>query len=153
MLSGLNHLTLAVSQLAPSVAFYQQLLGMTLHARWDSGAYLSCGDLWLCLSLDPQRRVTPPEESDYTHYAFSISEADFASFAARLEAAGVAIWKLNRSEGASHYFLDPDGHKLELHVAVSPSVWPPAANSRIRGWCFLMSDRGLLCIVIDLIIS
>ncbi|HBU6698889.1 TPA: VOC family protein, partial [Klebsiella pneumoniae] len=33
MLSGLNHLTLAVSQLAPSVAFYQQLLGMTLHAR------------------------------------------------------------------------------------------------------------------------
>ncbi len=45
MLSGLNHLTLAVSQLAPSVAFYQQLLGMTLHARWDSGAYLSCGDL------------------------------------------------------------------------------------------------------------
>lgn len=72
MLSGLNHLTLAVSQLAPSVAFYQQLLGMTLHARWDSGAYLSCGDLWLCLSLDPQRRITPSEESDYTHYAFSI---------------------------------------------------------------------------------
>jgi catechol 2,3-dioxygenase-like lactoylglutathione lyase family enzyme len=35
------------------VAFYHQLLGMTLHARWDSGAYLSCGDLWLCLSLDP----------------------------------------------------------------------------------------------------
>lgn len=54
MLSGLNHLTLAVSSLAPSVAFYHQLLGMTLHARWDGGAYLSCGDLWLCLSLDPQ---------------------------------------------------------------------------------------------------
>lgn len=33
MLSGLNHLTLAVSQLAPSVAFYQQLLGMTLRQR------------------------------------------------------------------------------------------------------------------------
>ena len=53
MLSGLNHLTLAVSQLAPSVAFYQQLPGMTLRARWDNGAYFSCGDLWLCLSLDP----------------------------------------------------------------------------------------------------
>ena len=101
MLSGLNHLTLAVSQLAPSVAFYQQLLGMTLHARWDSGAYLSCGDLWLCLSLDPQRRVTPPEESDYTHYAFSISEADFARFAARLEVVGVAVWKLNRAYPAT----------------------------------------------------
>lgn len=65
MLSGLNHLTLAVSQLAPSVAFYQQLLGMTLHARWDSGAYLSCGDLWLCLSLRSgallrRKRATTP---------------------------------------------------------------------------------------------
>lgn len=49
MLSGLNHLTLAVSLLA----FYQQLPGMTLHARWNNGAYFSCGDLWLCLSLDP----------------------------------------------------------------------------------------------------
>lgn len=93
MLSGLNHLTLAVSSLAPSVAFYHQLLGMTLHARWDGGAYLSCGDLWLCLSLDPQRRVTPPEESDYTHYAFSVAEADFAGFSARLETAG---WRCGR---------------------------------------------------------
>ncbi len=84
------------------------------------------------LSLDPQRRVTPPEESDYTHYAFSISEADFASFAARLEAAGVAIWKLNRSEGASHYFLDPDGHKLELHVGSLAQRLAACLSSRIR---------------------
>ena len=125
----------AVSQLAPSVAFYHQLLGMTLHARWDSGAYLSCGDLWLCLSLDPQRRVTPPEESDYTHYAFSISEADFTSFAARLEVAGVAVWKLNRSEGESHYFLDPDGLAGATCWQPRPAR-PPAASSRIRGWRF-----------------
>ncbi|VFT74487.1 Fosfomycin resistance protein FosA [Klebsiella aerogenes] len=143
MLSGLNHLTLAVSQLAPSVAFYQQLLGMTLHARWDSGAYLSCGDLWLCLSLDPQRRITPPEESDYTHYAFSISEADFASFAARLEVAGVAVWKLNRSEGASHYSSIPMATSWSCTSAVSPSGWPPAVSSRIREWCFLTSEADL----------
>ncbi|VEB04858.1 Fosfomycin resistance protein FosA [Klebsiella pneumoniae] len=115
MLSGLNHLTLAVSQLAPSVAFYQQLLGMTLHARWDSGAYLSCGDLWLCLSLDPQRRVTPPERGATTPIMrLVLAKPILLASPPALRLPAWAIWKLNRSEGASHYFLDPDGHKLEL---------------------------------------
>jgi catechol 2,3-dioxygenase-like lactoylglutathione lyase family enzyme len=141
MLSGLNHLTLAVSQLAPSVAFYQQLPGMTLHARWDNGAYFSCGDLWLCLSLDPQRRVTPPEESDYTHYAFSIAEADFALFAGRLNAAGVPVWKTNKSEGASHYFLDPDGHKLELHVGNLAQRLAACRAKPYKGMVFFGEDE------------
>ncbi|AUU89180.1 FosA family fosfomycin resistance glutathione transferase [Enterobacteriaceae bacterium ENNIH3] len=116
MLNGLNHLTLAVSDIASSIGFYHHLLGLPLHARWDNGAYLRCGDLWLCLSLDAQRRYMAPQESDYTHYAFSIDENDFATFVARLTQAGVTSWKENRSEGESFYFLDPDGHKLEAHV-------------------------------------
>jgi catechol 2,3-dioxygenase-like lactoylglutathione lyase family enzyme len=56
-----------------------------------------------------------PQESDYTHYAFSIDENDFAAFVARLTQAGVTSWKENKSEGESFYFLDPDGHKLEAH--------------------------------------
>lgn len=116
MLKSLNHLTLAVSDIASSIGFYHHLLGLPLHARWDSGAYLSCGDLWLCLSLDAQRHDIAPQESDYTHYAFSIDENDFAAFVARLAKAGVTSWKENKSEGESFYFLDPDGHKLEAHV-------------------------------------
>lgn len=116
MLNSLNHLTLAVSDLARSVDFYHQLLGLKLHARWDNGAYLTCGELWLCLSLDVQRQYVPPTQSDYTHYAFSVDERDFAHFVTRLEQAGVVSWKANKSEGDSWYFLDPDGHKLEAHV-------------------------------------
>ena len=116
MLKGLNHLTLAVSDIAGSIDFYHRLLGLPLHARWDSGAYLSCGDLWLCLSLDAQRHYIASQESDYIHYAFSIDENDFAAFVARLTQAGVTSWKENKSEGESFYFLDPDGHKLEAHV-------------------------------------
>ncbi len=54
MLSGLNHLTLAVTDLDRSVAFYRGLLQLRLDATWDSGAYLSLPGLWLCLSFEPR---------------------------------------------------------------------------------------------------
>jgi catechol 2,3-dioxygenase-like lactoylglutathione lyase family enzyme len=118
MLTGLNHLTLAVTDLERSVGFYTGLLGLKLEAQWDGGAYLSLGGLWLCLSLDPARdiRNIEPQPADYTHYAFSIAQAGFAPFCARLRAAGVDEWRKNKSEGDSFYFLDPDGHQLEIHV-------------------------------------
>ncbi|MCD4498370.1 fosfomycin resistance glutathione transferase [Chromobacterium vaccinii] len=110
-LNGLNHLTLAVADLDRSWDFYHGLLGARPHARWAGGAYLSLGDLWLCLSLD-----APEPGSGYTHYAFDVAPADFPAWAERLSAAGVGVWKDNHSEGDSFYFLDPDGHRLELHV-------------------------------------
>ncbi|QXI40678.1 fosfomycin resistance glutathione transferase [Pseudomonas xantholysinigenes] len=114
MLTGFNHLTLAVSQLPRSVEFYHQVLGFKREARWARGAYLSLGELWLCLSVDQVR----PEDlrRNYTHYAFSIGQADFAAFARRLRERQVPLWKQDKSEGQSLYFLDPDGHPLEAHV-------------------------------------
>ena len=114
MLTGLNHLTLAVTDLPRSVGFYHDLLQLRLDATWDHGAYLSLPGLWLCLSLDPARPSVPAAE--YTHVAFTVGADDFAALVQRLRAAGVAEWRDNRSEGASFYFLDPDGHKLEAHV-------------------------------------
>ncbi|QYG07302.1 fosfomycin resistance glutathione transferase [Janthinobacterium sp. PAMC25594] len=114
MLTGLNHLTLSVRDLARSVVFYRDTLGLRLHARWDRGAYLSAGDLWLCLSLDAG--VANGTGGSYTHYAFSISQQDFAAFAARLRTACVVEWQQNSSAGDSLYFLDPDGHRLEAHA-------------------------------------
>lgn len=115
MLTGLNHLTLSVHDLARSVVFYRDMLGLRLHARWDGGAYLSAGDLWLCLSLEGQDTAALANPA-YTHYAFSISQDDFPAFATRLRAAGVPEWRQNRSAGDSLYFLDPDGHRLEAHA-------------------------------------
>ena len=114
MLSGLNHLTLAVTDLSRSVSFYHELLQLRLDATWDAGAYLSLPGLWLCLSLDPSRPSAPAPE--YTHYAFSVDLSQFSALVARLQAGGVQEWRDNRSEGNSFYFLDPDGHKLEAHV-------------------------------------
>ncbi|WP_281546301.1 fosfomycin resistance glutathione transferase [Grimontia sp. SpTr1] len=111
MLKGLNHITLAVSDLERSLAFYLDVLGFQGHVRWDGGAYLSLSDLWLCLSVDE-----PCEKDDYSHIAFDIDDENFVAFAASARKKGVSEWKQNHSEGQSLYLLDPDGHKLEIHA-------------------------------------
>jgi catechol 2,3-dioxygenase-like lactoylglutathione lyase family enzyme len=110
VLRGLNHITIAVSDLDRSLTFYTEIAGMHAHVRWDNGAYLSLGGVWFCLSSD---KVLPSQ--DYSHIALDISENDFAPFSAKLRNAGVKEWKANSSEGQSVYFLDPDGNKLEAH--------------------------------------
>ncbi len=110
-IAGLNHITLAVSSLSRSFDFYVTLLGMKPEAKWQSGAYLSAGSLWLCLSVD----IAQPAK-DYTHIAFTVNSKDLGEWEKKLQAASVERWKKNTSEGSSIYFLDPDGHQLELHV-------------------------------------
>src|ERR1700730_13426348 len=83
-------------------------------ARWSKGDYLLAGDVWLCLTLDVRTRASPLPE--YSHIAFSVTGSQFDKAAARIRASGAAIWQDNRSEGASLYFVDPDGHKLEIHA-------------------------------------
>lgn len=114
MITGLSRLTLAVRNLERSLFFYQQLLGFDLLACRDAGAYLSLGDLWLCLSRGSLKAegLVP----DYTHYAFSITRNNFDAFVKRLRENGVTEWQQNRSEGESLYFLAPNGHKHGAHV-------------------------------------
>jgi catechol 2,3-dioxygenase-like lactoylglutathione lyase family enzyme len=111
VLRGLNHITIAVSDLNRAVDFYTEVLGMRGHVRWDKGAYLSLGEAWFCLSYD---NVKPSQ--DYSHIALDIAESDFSAFVKKLRDAGVIEWKQNSSEGLSVYFLDPDGNKLEAHT-------------------------------------
>jgi catechol 2,3-dioxygenase-like lactoylglutathione lyase family enzyme len=54
-ITGLNHLTLSVSDLERSVAFYSELLGFMVRMRGRASAYLEAGTLWLALIFDPMR--------------------------------------------------------------------------------------------------
>jgi len=112
MLQGLNHITFAVKDIKRSVAFYRDVLGCEIHARWNHGAYLTVGDCWICLSLDP----TSSPSVGYSHVAFTLDADSFSSFQQTLSEQGVELWKQNASEGDSVYFVDPDGHRLEAHV-------------------------------------
>jgi len=129
MITGINHLTLAVKDVARSFNFYVLLLNCRAEARWDRGAYLSVGELWLCLSLDE-----PMPAKDYTHIAFSVDTAAFSDSVAQLKSAGVVEWKSNSSEGNSFYFLDPDGHKLEIHDGSLASRLKAVCDEPYDGW-------------------
>jgi hypothetical protein len=87
--------------------------------KWDQGAYFLVGSqissenqFWFCLNVDSNRKPA----SCYTHYAFTVDLSNFKILSQKIAEAGVIIFKDNTSPGNSLYFLDPDGHKLELHV-------------------------------------
>lgn len=119
MVSGINHITLAVRELESSFRFYADVLGLRPVATWYKGAYLEAGADWICLTLDPGTRSGSLPE--YTHVAFTVPAEDFLTAVERLRAADVVCWQENHSEGESFYFLDPNGHKLELHVGALAS--------------------------------
>jgi catechol 2,3-dioxygenase-like lactoylglutathione lyase family enzyme len=114
MVTGINHVTLAVRDIQLSYDFYTKVLDFKPVAKWPHGAYLRAGDVWVALVVDEKVRDTHLPE--YTHIAFSVTEGDFEKLRMRIIASGAEIWQQNMSEGDSLYFVDPNGHKLELHV-------------------------------------
>jgi glutathione S-transferase fosA5 len=128
MITGLNHLTLSTKDLEPSFTFYRDVLGLRPLLRHLRGAYLLAGDFWLCLDLDPLTRSGPLPE--YTHLAWTVGPNDFSALSEKIKSSGARIWKENKSEGNSLYFLDPDGHKLEIHVGNWRARLRDAARTR-----------------------
>jgi glutathione S-transferase fosA5 len=111
-IAGINHVTLAIRDLEQSLAFYSSLLGFEVRMRRGHSAYLEAGSLWLALVVDENVRSGPLPE--YTHVALSVSKEGLPILKEKLLKAGVVEWQ--ESERAdSFYFLDLDGHKLELH--------------------------------------
>ena len=115
MIAGVNHITLSIREVEESFAFYTQVLDFRPLARWPQGAYLLAGDIWIALVVDDRVRAAALPE--YSHIAFTVAREDFAAMSQRILAAGAPIWQQNWTEGDSLYFLDPNGHKLEIHAS------------------------------------
>jgi catechol 2,3-dioxygenase-like lactoylglutathione lyase family enzyme len=125
MITGLNHLTLSVSALDRAIQFYSELLGFTLRMRSPGSAYLEAGTFWIALVLEAEARHSPSAE--YSHAALSVVPSELPLLAEKLRRAGVVEWRDNNSSD-SFYFLDPDGHKLELHSGnLLTRLWARAA--------------------------
>jgi catechol 2,3-dioxygenase-like lactoylglutathione lyase family enzyme len=112
--TGINHITIAVQDLERSFAFYRDVMGFKPLMKHSKGAYFLAGESWFCIDLDSQTRTVPLPE--YTHFAFGVSRDGFTSITQKIRSSGARLWQDNKSEGDSLYFLDPDNHKLEVHV-------------------------------------
>lgn len=112
MIDSMNHITIAVKDINRSFLFYKDLLGLIPIVKWDKGAYFLAGDFWFCLNRDELHKPA----IGYTHFAFSVSQENSTWLSKKIIDSGAFIFKNNTSEGDSLYFLDPDGHKLEIHV-------------------------------------
>jgi catechol 2,3-dioxygenase-like lactoylglutathione lyase family enzyme len=112
VITGLNHVTLSVSDIDRAINFYGDLLGFAIRLRGPASAYLEAGTFWLALVADSEVRRGPLPE--YSHLAFSVAPDDLQILKEILIRAGVAQWQ-EPATPHSFYFLDPDGHKLELH--------------------------------------
>jgi len=115
MITGINHITLAVKDLEKSFDFYTGVLRLRPIARWFEGAYLLAGDMWIVLILD--KNVCKKSLADYSHIAFTVSENSFDKVSSEIIKSGAKIWQENATEGKSLYFLDPNNHKLEIHAS------------------------------------
>ncbi|MBC8520715.1 MAG: VOC family protein [Methanomicrobia archaeon] len=120
-----NHITLSVKDVEESFAFYTQVLGFRPVAKWQEGAYLLAGDMRIILVLDKHARETivpegssiPLHRPKYTHIAFTVSAPYFEPLNKRIKFSGAEILQNNWTEGTSLYFVDPNGHKLEIHAS------------------------------------
>ena len=115
MIQGVNHITLSVQYIERSFQFYTAVLGMKPLAKWPQGAYLLAGDMWVALVVDEAVRERPLPE--YSHIAFTVSPDNFVQLSHQIIQNNTRLWQENETEGDSLYFLDPDGHKLEIHVS------------------------------------
>jgi catechol 2,3-dioxygenase-like lactoylglutathione lyase family enzyme len=112
MITSMNHITLAIKDIDKSFKFYSEILELKPLVKWDKGAYFLIDNFWFCLNVDAKNEPTP----GYTHYAFTVTPENFAVMSQKIIDSRAQVFKDNTSPGDSLYFLDPDGHKLEIHV-------------------------------------
>ena len=118
MAAQLNHTIVWCSNQGVSSKFLADILGRPAPSRFS---HFDVVELDNGVSLDFADAEGPIRPQ---HYAFLIGEEDFGAVFARLKTRGLEYWadpmrkrpgEINRNDGGRGvYFLDPDGHILEV---------------------------------------
>lgn len=117
---AIDHVALAVRDVARSVAWYQQVLGLErVHKDvWgDFPAMVGIGTTSLALFPIQDKDPKPPPGKDTVamrHVAFRATRSCFDAAQAHLENLGIEFEFQDHDIAHSIYFFDPDGHEIEI---------------------------------------
>jgi catechol 2,3-dioxygenase len=138
--SKLGHAVLKVRNLAVSVPFYRDVLGLTEVARHGRRmVFFSCGenhhDLAL-LEIGEAAALPADNQVGLYHLAFKVGDSldDLRMCRDHLAAHGVALaGQSDHRVSQSLYCHDPDGIMIELYVDADPAIWrdDPAAVAHV----------------------
>jgi glyoxylase I family protein len=128
---ALHHVSLIVTDLARSAAFYQSLFGLSPIERPPfsiPGMWLGVGDLQVHLVVYPAGNFrTRPVDNDDIHFAFRTD--DFEGFVARAKTMGfredgdesdpkrMIVKRQGLAGFAQVYLIDPDRNIIEVNAA------------------------------------
>lgn len=116
---GIDHVALAVRDVRASAAWYQDVLGLERRheAVWgDFPAVVGLGGTSVALfPLEGAPRPRPSRDTvAMRHLAFRVGRVNLESAKAELRERGIDFTEQDHGISRSIYFLDPDGHQLEL---------------------------------------
>jgi catechol 2,3-dioxygenase len=123
MRMGAVHLT--VADLARSLAYYEQAIGLRMHARDDGAARLGAGGEDL-LVLAEQRGARPADGyAGLFHFALLVPErADLARWLLHAVRDGVTLTGLSDHDVSEALYLrDPDHHGIEIYADRPRDIW------------------------------
>jgi catechol 2,3-dioxygenase len=126
-IKALGHVVLRVSDIARAEAFYSDLLGLPLCARFqEDGFKMSFFTLgnhhdFAVMEVTGEGSATARTAVGLDHVAFNIGRdmAELLEAKAMLEAAGVTPDPVDHEVTKSLYFADPDGNGVELYIDAS----------------------------------
>jgi catechol 2,3-dioxygenase len=124
----IGHVRLQVSNLARSLDYYQQVLGLRVLARTHDHATLgAAGDDAPLVVLHERHGVTPvPKRGRLGLYHFAIllpNRAELGRFINHLAAVGVQAGAADHFVSEALYLWDPDGLGIEVYADRPRSAW------------------------------
>lgn len=132
---GIDHVALAVREVRVSAAWYQEVLGFrrVYEEAWgDFPAVVGNGTTAVAFFPvvgDPPRPRPGRDTIAMRHLAFRVDRANFDAAKAALSGRGIDFTEQHHDVSESIYFLDPDGHELEV---TTYELARPASESTAR---------------------